>query len=112
VICRILQVYQLLRQALPSEPQIIASGGAAMHSPFMLSRLADALGQPVYPSEVGEASARGAALLALEALGILQEAGDILPPVGKAYHPVPERHQRFQAMLHAQKEFYRQVFGA
>jgi gluconokinase len=112
VICRILQIYELLRQALPSQPQIIASGGAAMHSPFMLSRLADALGQPVYPSAVGEASARGAALLALEALGILQEADDILPPVGEAYHPDPERHQRFRAMLHAQKEFYRQVFGA
>jgi gluconokinase len=112
VICRIVQVNELLMQALPSQPQIIASGGAAMHSPFMLSRLADALGQPVFPSTMGEVSARGAALLALEALGINQEAGNFLPTVGEAYHPDAERHQRFQAMLHSQKEFYRQVFNA
>ena len=111
LICRIAQVYELLMQALPSQPQIIASGGVAMHSPFMLSRLADALGQPVFPSTMGEVSARGAALLALEALGISQEAGDFLPSVGKAYHPDAERHRRFQAMLHSQKEFYRQVFN-
>ncbi len=112
VICRIAQVYELLMQALPSQPQIIASGGAAMHSPFMLSRLADALGQPVYPSRMGEVSARGAALLAMETLGIIQEVGDFLPCVGEAYHPDAERHRRLQAMLRSQKEFYRQVFSA
>jgi gluconokinase len=112
VICRIAQVYELLMQALPTEPQIIASGGAAMHSPFILSRLADALGQPVYPSTMGEVSARGAALLALEALGIIQEEGDFLPFVGEAYNPDPKRYQYFQTMLRSQKEFYRQVFNA
>ena len=83
-----------------------------MHSPYILSRLADALGQPVFPSTMGEVSARGAALLALEALGIIQEAGDFLPSVGEAYNPDAERHQRFQTMLRSQKEFYRQVFSA
>jgi gluconokinase len=110
MICRILQVYELVRQELPTQPQNIASGGAAMHSPFMLSRLADALGQPVYPSVADEVSARGVSLLALEALGILHELGDYPRPVGKAYQPDLQRHQRFQAMLRAQKKLYSQIY--
>ena len=110
MICRILQVYELVRQELSSEPRVVASGGAAMHSPFMLSRLADALGQPVYPCAADEVSARGVALLALEALGVLQDAGDNPPPVGKAYQPDSHRHQHFQAMFHAQKELYRKIY--
>jgi gluconokinase len=109
VICRIAQVYELLMQALPSQPQIIASGGAVMHSPFMLSRLADALGQPVYRSLADEVSARGAALLALEALGFIQDVSDQMPLVGDAYHPDAERHLQFEKMIASQKEFYQKV---
>ena len=68
VICRIAQVFERLSQVIPNRPQIVASGGGAAHSPFLLSRLADALGQPVYLSQAQEASARGAALLAFENL--------------------------------------------
>lgn len=109
VICRIAQVYELLTQALPASPQIIASGGAALHSPFMLSRLADALGQPIYPSLVKEASARGAALLALEVLGVIENVNDLPPPVGESFLPDAERHQLFARMILAQRELYQKV---
>ena len=111
VICRVAQVYELLAQALPSQPQIIASGGAAVHSPFMLSRLADALGQPVYPSQVEEASARGAALLALEALGMIQDAGKMLLPAGEAHLPDAERHRHFGKLIGLQKELYEKIIN-
>jgi len=109
VVCRIAHVYELLAQTLPVEPQIIASGGVALHSPFMLSRLADALGLPVYLSLVEEASARGVVMLALETLGLIQEAGELTMPLGKAYLPDAGRHQQFQRMIEAQQALYAKV---
>ena len=76
VACRIALVYQLLRPALPAEPEIIASGGAIQGSPAWQQILADALNRPVRLSRVPETSTRGAVLLALEALGAIKDAAD------------------------------------
>ena len=73
VACRIALVYQLLRPALPAEPDIIASGGAIQGSPAWQQILADALNRPLRLSRVPETSTRGAVLLALEALGAIKD---------------------------------------
>jgi gluconokinase len=70
---RIALVYEQLRSLLPADPEIIASGGALVNSPTWGQIMADVLGRPVTLSRAEEASARGAALLALEALGILSD---------------------------------------
>jgi gluconokinase len=57
--------YEALAAALPAEPDVIASGGAAVASPWWQQTLADVLGRPVRVVDEPEASARGAALLAL-----------------------------------------------
>ena len=50
-------------------PRFIVSGGI-QRSASALQRLADALGHPVYPNDDPEASIRGAAIFALEKLGL------------------------------------------
>ncbi|HET6749441.1 MAG TPA: FGGY family carbohydrate kinase [Actinomycetes bacterium] len=57
--------YEALAAALPAEPDVVASGGAAVASPWGQQTLADVLGRPVRVVDEPEASARGAALLAL-----------------------------------------------
>jgi gluconokinase len=57
--------YEALAATLPAEPEVVASGGAIVASPWWQQTLADVLGRPVRVADEPEASARGAALLAL-----------------------------------------------
>ena len=57
--------YEALASTLPAAPEVVASGGAIVASPWWQQTLADVLGRPVRVVDEPEASARGAALLAL-----------------------------------------------
>lgn len=77
--------------------QLVGSGRALAASPAWRQLVADATGRPLIPSRVEEASARGAALVALEGLGWLEpgpETGlDAAPVV-----PDPARAAAFAAL--------------
>jgi gluconokinase len=75
---------------------LVASGGA-LASPGWRHLLADATGHPVVVSRVEEASARGAALLALERLGV-SEAAAAAADDGETVAPDPGRAARFAQM--------------
>jgi len=106
---RIAIVFERLRQLLPSERQIIASGGALLHSPSWLQIMADTLGRPVAVSEVQEASGRGAALLALEALGILKDLSQAPDFIGPVFDPNLKRHERYRKAIKRQKVLYEKL---
>jgi gluconokinase len=57
--------FEALAATLPAEPEVVASGGAVVASPWWQQTLADVLGRPVRVVDEPEASARGAAVLAL-----------------------------------------------
>jgi gluconokinase len=106
---RIALVFELLRPLIPGDPQVVASGGAILSSPAWLKIMTDALGQPVVASGVQEASARGSALLALEALGIipnLEKAPDFIRAI---YEPDPPTHRRYREAIERQKELYKKL---
>ncbi|MDB5081849.1 MAG: carbohydrate kinase [Chloroflexi bacterium] len=63
-------LHDIMADALPQALQIIASGGALLNSPTWMQILADVLNRPVTASAEGETTSRGAALLALEQLGV------------------------------------------
>jgi gluconokinase len=103
---RIALVFDLLRHLLPKDPQIVASGGALLSSPAWLQIMTDVLNRPVAVSEVQEASGRGAALLALEALGVhpdLREAPDFM---GKIHEPDQRRHALYEEAMERQRRLY------
>ena len=103
---RIGLVFESLRQLLPGDPQIIASGGALLRSPTWLHIMTDVLNQPVAVSEVQEASGRGAALLALEALGVLPDLEKAPDFIGTIHYPDKERHERYREAMERQKKLY------
>ncbi len=88
-------LWELLRAAAPEATEIIASGGALLHSPAWLQMMADALGHEIIASAEAEGSSRGAALLALELAGA-GRAEDAPVPLGVRYRPDPERHSRYR----------------
>jgi gluconokinase len=66
---RLAAVWDALRSAAPDVREIVASGGALAHLPAWLRIFADVFGHDIVRSAEDEGSSRGAALLALEALG-------------------------------------------
>ncbi len=106
---RFSQVARLLWLVHPAASPIIASGGALLKSPTWTQIVADVLGQPVVASRVLEASSRGAALMALETLGLVQDIEHIPAPLGRHFLPDPRHHQCYQEAAKRQDELYRRV---
>lgn len=109
VACRVGLVFDLLRPLLTGDSRIVASGGALLKSPTWLQIMADVLGQPVAASQVQEVSARGAALLALEALGALEELAEAPPFIGAVFEPDAGRHARYREAVERQQALYEKL---
>ncbi len=96
----------LICGSFPQAREIVASGGALRESPAFTQILADAMGRPILPSAEPEASARGAALLTLEALGMIPRLEDLPASFGAAVSSDAGRHARYVAALARQTEHY------
>ena len=90
------RLFPLVVPLAPAGAGFIASGGL-LRAGGWPQLLADVLGQPVHLSRVGESSARGAALFALEGLGLLEAAHTLPPPLGKTFTPNPAHRDASQA---------------
>jgi gluconokinase len=98
-------VYDILVDRVGEPESVVASGGALLRSPAWTQMMADSLGRPVLASAERETSSRGAALLALEQLGVAPLA-DFAASMGPAFEPVPSHLAAFAEMLDKQKELY------
>jgi gluconokinase len=113
VALRFREIYGLLVTALGPEPrQIIASGGALLHSPGWTQMMADALGRPITICTEAEASCRGAALWALERLGLIDNLGDLPASTGAVIAPRPEYQDAYQDLFFQQHQLYERLFGS
>jgi gluconokinase len=99
-------IHALLAEACPRAAEVVATGGALAHSPAWTRIMADVLGVPVRPSTEPEASSRGAALLALEALGMLPSLDAAPHGFGPAVAPDPARHARYREGLVRHRQLY------
>jgi gluconokinase len=102
VALRLARVYALLAPLATTDHVIVASGGALARSAAWRQIIADVLGYPVRISPEAEATGRGAALLALQALGILSTLE--APLEGETITPDPARHARYQEALARQQQ--------
>lgn len=107
-------VYERINTALAraeQAPMLIGSGGALQGSHTFQQILADTLGAPLHLSLEREASARGVALLALEALNVLPALDavplDLVPPV----LPDLARHALYQQGAQRQLKLYHEILG-
>ena len=90
---------------------IIATGNALRSSPVWLQIIADVLGRPVTFGGTPEASIRGAALLALEAVGKIVNLDAVSVSVDEVFDPDMQRHARYREGLARQQELYERLFG-
>ena len=73
--------------------------------------MADALGRQLTHSAVPEASARGAALLALEALGVLPSIEHAPDFLGDTIQPDRTRFEVYRRAIARQQALYRKLVG-
>ncbi len=123
VALRFAEVWSILRGELPAaadgtdtsntdEVQIVASGAALAHSPAWIQMIADALGCPVARLSLDEATSRGSAILALEALGAIDRLDSVATTLEPSLLPSEERHQIYVDALARQKWLYNAVIAA
>lgn len=99
-------IRELLGQVLPGPTEIVASGGALLRSSAWMQMMANVLGEPVIASGEPEASSRGAALVALEALGHLPDLAAAPAAQGPTYSPEPGKPQRYRDALKRHRALY------
>jgi gluconokinase len=105
VALRIGMVHDQVRSVLPQDLEVVASGGALLRSPAWQHILADVLARPVTASSADQASARGAALLALEALG-QGRLEDFAVAATDVIQPDAARHQAYLEPMRRQQALY------
>jgi gluconokinase len=107
--------FALIARALdPIAPNatIYASGNALRSSPVWSQIIADVLGRSVRFDGGAESSMRGAALLALEAVGKIGSIEQDSVSIEQVFEPDLSRHARYQEGLARQEELYAQIFRA
>lgn len=92
---------------MPEVEEIVGTGGALLNNPDWAQILADVLGLPVTLSAVAEASARGAAVVALERLGETPEPA----PLGRRFEPREERAEAYAEARARQRGLYELALG-
>jgi len=106
--------FALISRALESVAPgatIVATGNALRGSRLWAQILADALGRKLVIGGSAEASARGAALLALEAVGKIGSIEDLSVVEEQVFEPDMSLHQRYALGLARQEELYSRVMG-
>lgn len=106
--------FALIAEALDEiapDAKIIATGNALRSSPVWLQIMADVLGRPLMFGGTPEASIRGAALLALEAVGKIGNLDAVSVSVDAVFEPDMQRHARYREGLARQQELYERLFG-
>lgn len=109
VALRLALVYDLLAPHAAADHVIIASGGAIARSRAWTQMIADACGRAVTWSRETEATSRGAALLALHALGAVPDLAAVRAPLGETFAPDAARHVRYRRALDRQQRLDERV---
>lgn len=105
-------LHQSMRAAdLAPASQIVFSGGALDASPAWTQIMADCIGAPLIESREKEASARGAALLALEAIGHIESIADLPAERGQIIVPNADLQIHYDRALQRQNALYEHLYG-
>jgi gluconokinase len=100
-------VYDALVSIHGAPEMVIASGAALARSPVWRRIIANVLERPLIASQAMESSSRGAAVFALDALGIIRPE-DIDPLFGQTHEPVGSA-DAYRAARERQARLYRRV---
>jgi gluconokinase len=111
VALRFLEIYELMSGSFGQPRAVIASGGGLLRSPAWTQMMADALEMPVTVCVEPEATSRGAALLALERLGVIKNVAEKVPRLGDVYQPRAEYRVGYVDLQARQRLLFQKLFS-
>lgn len=100
------RVNRRLDEVAPGTSRLVASGAAILSSPAWMQMMADAIGRRVVAGRPKEASSRGAAVFALESLG-LAKAEHLDPGEGRTFTPNPAATRAYKKAELRQEALYK-----
>ncbi len=110
VALRFRNLYDIMAERLGTPREVVATGGALLHSAAWTQMMADALGWPVVACLEKEASSRGAALLALERIGAIGHISELPAETGAVFEPIAAHREIYEEQLRRQRRFYTKLF--
>jgi gluconokinase len=110
VALRFRNIFEIMLGEIGKPGEMIDSGSALLHSPAWTQMMADALGCPVIPCLEKEATSRGAALLAMERIGAIENVRDRPAEMGPAIQPVDAHRAIYEEELRRQRRLYTKLF--
>jgi gluconokinase len=102
---RIGALAEVLDQVLGAPDEVLVGGGALRASRVWRTILADVLGQPITLPQTAEGAVRGAALMAMESLKLIDDAFEAPSPAGEVVLPEPRNHAIYSAAAVRQRRF-------
>lgn len=111
VALRFREIYSILAGHLGRPAEVIASGGALLHSPAWTQMMADALGRPVTACTEPEASSRGAALWVLEQTGAIENISAIPASLGATFEPRAELIPLYDRLFAEQARLFEELYS-
>lgn len=99
-----------LSRIFPNVEKIVGSGGALASSPLWAQMMADALGRPLALTAESEATSRGAALVALRSLGLVDAEYDVPTAIASTVQPDAAHHAIYRQALDRRQTLYRKTF--
>lgn len=111
VAMRFKQIYGLLTRPFATPAQVTASGGALLRSRVWLGMMANALDHPIVECLVGEASSRGAAMIAAEQMGLIPDLESVPVELGETVDAQPENAAIFTEMLRRDARLFEALYG-
>jgi gluconokinase len=105
VAIRFRMIYDILLDRIGEPREVVATGGALLRSPAWTQMMADALGRPIVACLETETSSRGAAMIALERLGV-RRLDEFSTSLGATFSPESGHSAAYADMLEKQKRLY------
>ncbi len=102
-------VADLLQGEMTEDRVFIAGGGAMTNSPWWLQTISDVLQGEVHVPAEEQATSRGAAILALNAIGEWKSLADLMPEIANVYYPREEFQKTYRAAIERQADLYSTV---
>jgi gluconokinase len=107
---RLAAIHDLLAKSVGEPDELIASGAGALASPEWTQIICDVLGRPVKVAAESEASSRGAVLMALEALGVVESIESVDATALRIHMPRPDHHARYVSARARHETLYVKMF--
>ena len=99
---------RFLEEGIPIH-NVVALGGVAKKSPFVMQVMADVLNMPIKVAKSEQTPALGAAMLAATAAGVYADVENAKNAMGSGfdaeYHPIPENVDKYKPLYEKYSEF-------